>query len=301
MKNLVMSLFAACSWLWLLCGIASAQLYLSDLLEAERGESTPDDNLPRDTVFYVDFGTGAEGGFGRDVAGFFADESGVPQGWEPVDPPGIKFHDSERYEQGIGAHPDSRIDFKLEAIRAQFGGVNEFSSVVGIDELTRTGGSGEVFDAFGATFDVYLDDVMVGSYSVADGQSAPSLRVSVPLSVDDRVLSLRTQFFDLAEINTNHAAWAAAHLTLVPPAPLLGDYNLNGIVDAADYNLWRDTFGSTDDLRADGNGNGIIDAADYNEWRDNFGNTAEASVPEPSTLLLLLPAAVAIRWRRRRR
>ncbi|MCA9188726.1 MAG: dockerin type I repeat-containing protein, partial [Planctomycetales bacterium] len=42
-----------------------------------------------------------------------------------------------------------------------------------------------------------------------------------------------------------------------------GDYNGNGIVDAADYTVWKDTFGSSDDLIADGNGNGIVDAADY--------------------------------------
>ena len=58
---------------------------------------------------------------------------------------------------------------------------------------------------------------------------------------------------------------------------LVGDYNGNGKVDAADYNVWRDAFGSSDDLRADGNGNGIIDAADYNLWRDNFGSTEAVS------------------------
>ena len=80
---------------------------------------------------------------------------------------------------------------------------------------------------------------------------------------------------------------------------VLGDYNLNGIVDAPDYNVWRDTFNSTTELAADGNGDGVINAPDYNTWRDNVGNTAATSVPEPSSLLLLLPAAVAICWRRR--
>jgi hypothetical protein len=50
-----------------------------------------------------------------------------------------------------------------------------------------------------------------------------------------------------------------------------GDYDKSGLVDQADYNLWRSTFGSTVDLRADGNGDNVVDAADYSVWRDNLG------------------------------
>jgi predicted outer membrane repeat protein len=63
------------------------------------------------------------------------------------------------------------------------------------------------------------------------------------------------------------------------PSPLPGDYNFNGIVDAADYSVWRDTLGSTTDLRADSSGptvgtpNGIVDQADYDFWKSHFGNT----------------------------
>ncbi|MCI0491319.1 MAG: aspartyl protease family protein [Planctomycetes bacterium] len=59
----------------------------------------------------------------------------------------------------------------------------------------------------------------------------------------------------------------------------IGDYNGNGNVDIADYNLWRDAFGQEGaSLAADGNGNGAIDAADYTIWRDHF---EAASVPVP--------------------
>lgn len=55
-----------------------------------------------------------------------------------------------------------------------------------------------------------------------------------------------------------------------------GDYNGNGKVDAADYTIWRDTLGSTTDLRANGNNTGAsanrIDNADYVFWKNNFGN-----------------------------
>ncbi|MEZ6098259.1 MAG: hypothetical protein R3E01_04745 [Pirellulaceae bacterium] len=75
-------------------------------------------------------------------------------------------------------------------------------------------------------------------------------------------------------------------LHVIKASLLPGDYNGNGVVDAADYTVWKDAFGSTTELAADGNGNGVIDAADYTIWKDNFGNTlapvAIVDVPEPN-------------------
>ena len=57
--------------------------------------------------------------------------------------------------------------------------------------------------------------------------------------------------------------------------PFGGDYNKNTVVDAADYPIWRDTLGSTSDLRADGDDNGTIEQADYDFWRASFGNVGQ--------------------------
>ena len=54
-------------------------------------------------------------------------------------------------------------------------------------------------------------------------------------------------------------------------AGLLGDYNHNGVVDAADYTLWRASLESTTNLAADGSG--MIDSGDYDVWKANFGRT----------------------------
>ena len=78
-------------------------------------------------------------------------------------------------------------------------------------------------------------------------------------------------------------------------SPIAGDYNGNGIVDAADYTIWRDTLGSMTNLRANGDNTGtsagVIDQADYNIWKSNFGATAgsgagaaKSAVPEPASL-----------------
>jgi len=80
-------------------------------------------------------------------------------------------------------------------------------------------------------------------------------------------------------------------------AGILGDFNRNGVVDGADYIVWRKSLGQTGAaLAADANNSGVIDQGDYNIWRANLGQTAPATsafapVPEPASLLLALVAA----------
>lgn len=65
------------------------------------------------------------------------------------------------------------------------------------------------------------------------------------------------------------------HATTPSLPTLLGDYNLNSVVDAADYVLWRKTLGTsglTAYSGADGDGDGTIDNDDLLVWRANFGN-----------------------------
>jgi hypothetical protein len=94
-----------------------------------------------------------------------------------------------------------------------------------------------------------------------------------------------------------------------------GDYNSDGLMDAAEYPIWRKLFGgsvSPAGKFADGNTNGIIDDADYTLWTTRFGNeiigdgigsgggsaVAPGEVPEPATaVLLLIGHAVGYWWR----
>lgn len=75
---------------------------------------------------------------------------------------------------------------------------------------------------------------------------------------------------------------------------LAGDYNNDGIVDLADYTVWRDQLGvPASNLLNDVDG-GTVGAAQYGTWKANFGAritaplALSASVPEPGTLLLVL-------------
>jgi hypothetical protein len=73
-----------------------------------------------------------------------------------------------------------------------------------------------------------------------------------------------------------------------------GDYNENGVVDAADYVLWRKNVGPGSLPNEGGISPGTVDTADYDFWRSRFGATSGAGagsvlagVPEPATALLL--------------
>jgi hypothetical protein len=93
---------------------------------------------------------------------------------------------------------------------------------------------------------------------------------------------------------------------------LIGDYNGNGIVDAADYTLWRDKLGAAAGSLSnrDPSNTGAISVADYNSWKANFGAHSPGSgagafgtsaVPEPSSLILLALGGFAISIVRRRK
>jgi hypothetical protein len=88
---------------------------------------------------------------------------------------------------------------------------------------------------------------------------------------------------------------------------LVGDYNGDGYVDAADYILWRKSSGQTGTgLAADGNHDSVVDVDDYSLWRAHVGNSiatgagfamrasALENIPEPSLGLLLLVAIFSV-------
>ncbi len=82
-----------------------------------------------------------------------------------------------------------------------------------------------------------------------------------------------------------------------------GDYNNDGFVNAADYTIWRDTFGQTVTALsgADGDGDGEIGQGDYDLWASRFGDApgVATAIPEPTAAVLVCLAALAAAGRRR--
>lgn len=112
-----------------------------------------------------------------------------------------------------------------------------------------------------------------------------------------------------AEIDIVGASGVVYPVTTTQAAPL-GDYNLDGIVDAADYVVWRKSVGQSRNLEADGNNSGSIDSQDYEIWRRHYGQIIDYAegtsilstvVPEPvsCTMVAIAGLFVASRFRRR--
>lgn len=111
-----------------------------------------------------------------------------------------------------------------------------------------------------------------------------------------------SSYFDVyAEVSASGAdPWAVGdksfRIVQQSEPVVLGDYNENGIVDAADYVVWRKNLGPGTLPNEAGISPGVVDEVDHNYWQSRFGAQVEfrsaltATVPEPATLLLCLVA-----------
>lgn len=161
-------------------------------------------------------------------------------------------------------------------------GAPAFAALLDLDAIGSGTGDTDVFGLGLSTFSDLEQGESVGIDAVLDATQAGifSATFDLDLSGEDLPGEL-TQSLSVtltAEVSTDF---------------LLGDFNQDGLVDAADYAVWRDTEGQSGlapFAAADANGDGTVDTSDRDLWASNYGVSVPLSVavPEPGTLACLM-------------
>jgi hypothetical protein len=145
-----------------------------------------------------------------------------------------------------------------------------------------------------------------GVYMIAWQARSEGFETSEPFLFVHRTSTISNPVRDLA------ATWAEENIDLMFGPALPGDYNDDGVVDAADYTVWRNSLGTNIALPNEDASLNVVDAEDYAVWKLNYGQPnsgavsgagglAMAVVPEPGPLALALSIACGLALNRKRR
>lgn len=143
-------------------------------------------------------------------------------------------------------------------------------------------------------------------YVLLAQEIAPGQGVTIPAPGDANLAP--PGYYMLFVVSAEGVPSESTMVQVLPAIP--GDYNNDGVIDAADYTVWRDALGSSASLPNDSTLG--VTAEDYTVWKTNFGNSlgadsgvngdeSLASVPEPVTLITLWTLGGIIGLTRRRR
>lgn len=174
--------------------------------------------------------------------------------------------DSVMYNQPVPGKPASRVYTSAE--------VPVLGISIGYADLYGAGLPGQFIDVTNLADGQYWLEVQVDPY--------------------DRVLEVD---------ELNNTTQILVDLT-VPAARPVGDNNGDGLVNLADYVVWRNTLGSevANGTDADSDGDGVVTMLDFELWKANFGQAtpviANLQVPEPSCSVGILLVLTAVGARR---
>ncbi len=171
-------------------------------------------------------------------------------------------------------------------------GLGAGAGVLSTGAVAFNSGAGLDIGIGGLGYGTQYDSLMVNGAALLDGVLNVSLLNGFTPKIGDDFLILSTSqgvFGHFSSLNApalQGAAWQISYtnpsfidLTLVAGEStgptltgMLGDYNNDGRVDAADYVIYRKAAGSNVAL-PNGNGvGGLVGAAQYDLWRNSFGN-----------------------------
>jgi hypothetical protein len=235
-------------------------------------------------------------------------------------------------ETGILFHDDVITETHMQAM---WGNQINFIPVTVWPGLNNTGGD---TIAIWDSFDAYEDEPETGSgrthenaiavvtYGTVAGDGWPTINTGDSIFLRHLIdnpeeaaswmragtngESLSANATAIFQMATDHPGDDVGSPGFVPNAAgVPGDYNGNGVVDAADYTYWRDRLGDNAPLpNTDPNDtDGMVTAAEYAYWVSRFGATSgsgsgsltSGAVPEPGGVALVAIGLGCLRFRRR--
>jgi hypothetical protein len=219
----------------------------------------------------------------------------------------INIHNPDFKEVGIGVINGINGSVGPQVVTQDLGNPGDVRYITGVVYEDLNGN--QFYDLGEGRSDVRVDVDGVPFYAL----SSTSGGYSIPVLADG--------MYEVMFSGGGYATWSASAIVssglnvkldyLVSTVMgLTGDYNDDGVVNAADYVVWRNNEGTTNTLANDPIG-GTIGEDQYNQWRDNFGNTPgvgavipRSAVPEPTAApmcLSVLSALALLRGGRRPR
>jgi hypothetical protein len=270
---------------WLLVA-KSSNFGIAGLTTRVTGISSPTDLAPRATV-----NGSATAGFNADPVAFIPATQTTPSYFE-LDFGQAQLDLNGGAEQsafyGVGQLANGSPNFAAKPVGSNFEGPL-FTTLTSPQHIPW------------ATGDVFGSPAWATGALLASGTFAAN---ATPASVSGSAGDVFTSLGTSTAFGSIAATLSVSTIVRTNFVPGSADYNHNGVVDMADYVLWRNTLGQsvTAGTGADGSLNGIIDQADYNLWRSHFGSASGAgsgslsstSVPEPMSGLLLVIGAMLL-------
>jgi autotransporter-associated beta strand protein len=201
----------------------------------------------------------------------------------------------------------------LSNTNAYAGGTTISGGTLEMSGASATLGSGNVFVSGNGT-SLAIDSGVTNALSdTATVSLSGFATMNVGAGVNDRVSTL---ILDGAQqpngtygssqsgaVNKLDFYFAGTGVITVGPSILAGDYNNDGVVNAADYVVWQNNIGQPSQTLPNDTTGVIVGAAQYNLWQSNFGDTVPApgagsslggaAVPEPSSVALLVLGLIA--------
>jgi autotransporter-associated beta strand protein len=169
------------------------------------------------------------------------------------------------------------------------------SVTFGLDSIFEVELSGAMTDELFVTGDIDLT-ALGNTLSVIE-LTAPTLSSYVIATYSG---TLTGEFETITEgYSVDYGSGTNSVITLnIEEVLLIGDYNEDGKVSAADFTYWRDHLGAATLPNRDPANSGAVDADDFNSWKAHYGegtfgsgsgagaSSATAAVPEPGSLIL---------------